>query len=101
MPNIILGDDIVERFRQVYDQTSALAWAAGDFLVDVIDEIAPTFGNERQDFHLARAGIVRQLANKVGCDTTTLYDREGMSRFYPEIIRREYSAFDLPPTESL
>lgn len=96
MNQVLISDEIIEDFRAIYDSASGLQWATGDYLVDVVDELAPKFGvtldddNQSQAYHRARANIIRQLANGVGCDTTTLYDREGMSRFYPSDVRQDY-----------
>jgi hypothetical protein len=93
---VLISDEIIETFRAIYDSSSGLQWSTGDYLVEVVDELAPQFGamlgddNTSQAFHRARASIIKQLAYGVGCDTTTLYDREGMSRFYSEYERKEY-----------
>lgn len=94
----LLSPEVIEHFRQIYDQNQGIQWITGDYLADVIDELAPLFSTRLDDpnhynsIHRAKASIIRQLANSVGCDTFTLYDREGMSRFFPQDVRQEYSA---------
>lgn len=90
-----LSDEVIEHFRQIYDESAGLQWITGDYLADVVDELSPMFasqmdGEYNQAVTRARASIIRQLAYSVGCDTTTLRDRESMSRFYPQVVREDY-----------
>lgn len=91
-----LPDEIIEQTRQVYNQSEGQQWVFGDHLVGILDEIGPLYAkmvdSDAPDmaYHRARAHIIRTLAKRIGCDTTTLRDREMMARFYPVSTRKEY-----------
>jgi len=84
-----LPDEVIERARQLQSEAEGHQWHVGDFLVEVVDELGNYY--TRQGVRNARAEIIRQLANGVGADASTLRDRECMARFYPLSIRREYN----------
>lgn len=92
---IKLPDTIIETARQLYGESVSHQWLIGDFLVEVIDEISPVYKRLRDGDNVMRrirAGILRQVATGIGCDVTTLRDRESMARFFPVEVREEYSA---------
>lgn len=85
-----LPDEIIETVRQLLIQDEDLRWALGDYLADVVVEIEPTY--KRMGIRFPRATLFRQIANVVGCDTSTLRDRQSVCTFYPPGIRREFDA---------
>lgn len=92
-----LPEELVEEVRQLYNATEGHQWVFGDLLVGIVDELGEKFANmiERDTpeiaYRHARAHIIRTIANKIGCDGSTLRDRESMSRFYPYEVRERYN----------
>jgi len=85
-----LPDDIIETVRQYISEDDDHRWRLGDYLTDVVNEITPLYS--KMGVTYPRASLFRQIANLVGCDTSTLRDRQIMSTFYSTPIRQEYSA---------
>ena len=83
-----LPDDAVEHLRQILDDSESHQWRCGDLLADLIDEFLPTF--EAAYGRRGRAMIIRQLANRLGRDESTLRDRLSICLFYPPRVRSEY-----------
>ena len=78
-----LPDEVIEAARQLLHDGEGHQWRLGDHLVEVVDEF---------EHVLKRSEIIRQLANGVGADASTLRDRECMARFYPPSLRRRYDS---------
>ena len=78
-----LPDEVIEATRQLLHEGEGYQWRVGDHLAAVVDG----FGHV-----LKRSEVIRQLANGVGADASTLRDRECMARFYPPSLRREYDS---------
>ena len=81
-----LPDEVIERARQLQSEAEGHQWHVGDFLVEVVDELGNYY--TRQGVRNARAEIIRQLATGIGCDTSTLRDRESMARVWPAGLRK-------------
>lgn len=84
-----LPDVVVEGLRQLIEAGEGYQWATGDYLVEVVDEFKSLY--ESAGVRRARALLLRQCAGRVGVDTSTLRDRETVSRFFPPSIRQEFS----------
>ena len=85
---IKLPDEVIERARQLQSEAEGHQWHVGDFLVEVVDELGNYY--TRQGVRNARAEIIRQLATGIGCDTSTLRDRESMARVWPVGLRKTF-----------
>lgn len=85
-----LPDNLIDSLRQVISDADKHQWATGDFLVGIVDELEDSY--TRLGVRHARAWLIQHMANRVGCDTSTLRDREAMARFYPEPVRARYDA---------
>jgi hypothetical protein len=85
-----LPDDLIESLRQVINDADRHQWATGDFLVGIVDELEDNY--TRLGVRHARAWLIQHMANRVGCDASTLRDREAMARFYPGPVRARYDA---------
>lgn len=88
-PHITLPDEFIEGVRQRLETAEGYQWELGDYLVEAEDEIIPHLS--RQGIRYPRAYLIREIASRVGCDTSTLRDRASMARFYPAPIRQEYT----------
>jgi hypothetical protein len=84
-----LPDEVIEGLRQLVEQGDTYQFAVGDYLSDVVDEFRTLY--EGAGVKRARALLIRQCANKVGVDASTLRDRECVARFYPAQVREEFS----------
>jgi hypothetical protein len=83
-----LPDELIEELRQIQGDTEARQWVVGDFLVGVVDELGSQY--ERIGVRHARAWLLSHMAARIGCDPSTLRDRECMARFFPAAVREEY-----------
>src|SRR3990167_7066296 len=83
-----LPDEVIERARQLQGESESYQWKTGDFLVEVVDELGNYY--TRQGVRNARAEIIRQLATGIGCDTSTLRDRESMARGWRVGLRKTF-----------
>ena len=79
---IQLPDQVIEAMRQLLDDGERYQWAAGDLIIEILDEF-PT---------IERAEVIRQLADRTGRDRSTLRDRHNMCIFFPKDVRQEYDA---------
>lgn len=84
-----LPDDIIAVAAQLFGESDGVQFRCGDFLLEVVDEFGPAY--EAAGVRSPRAEIIRQLANSIGVDESTLRDRESMARFYPAPVRLEYA----------
>jgi hypothetical protein len=80
-PEPTLPDEVIETLRQLLTDADRHQFAVGDFLIEVVDELAPK---------VPRSSIIRECSNKTGADPSTLRDRECMARWYPPDVRREF-----------
>lgn len=80
-----IPDELIEGVRQRLETVEGYQWELGDYLVEAADEIIPHLRVKHP-----RAHLIREIAGRVGCDESTLRDRESMARFYPPHIRAEY-----------
>ena len=87
---IKLPDSVVEAARQYLGHEDDARWQLGDFLSDVVSEMEPVY--HTAGVQHPRAVMFRQIAGSIGCDPSTLRDRQSMSEFYPYSVRADYSA---------
>ena len=87
-----LPDTIVEYLRQHVNDIDHRQFEVGDYLIAVVDELAPNYdaiiGKGR-----GRAWIFGHIASRIGVVPATLRDREGLARFYPPDLRREWDMY--------
>ena len=88
MKNLQLPDSAIEHLRQLFDDAEGHQWRCGDALAELIDEFQPAY--ELEYGKRGRAQIIRQVANKIGRDESTLRDRLSVAIFFPPEIRAEY-----------
>lgn len=75
-----LPDMVIEGLRQLTEQGDANQWGVGRYLVDVVVEFKSLY--EQAGVRRARALLIKQCANKVGVDASTLRDRCCMADFF-------------------
>ena len=83
---IQLPDSIIEDIRQLQGTAEGYQFLIGDYLADVCDEFTTVYPGDRH----VRANIIRYIANRIGCDASTLRDRESVARFVTKDMRSEY-----------
>jgi len=85
---ILLPDEIIDGVRSRLEYAEPLQWDLGDFLVDVGTELYPYL--KGAGIRYPRAYTIREISSRVGCDPSTLRDRETMARFFPQEIRSHW-----------
>ena len=80
VPVVQLPEQVIEALRQLLDDSESYQWATGDFIIDVLDEFP----------NIARADLIRQMADRTGSDRSTLRDRHNVAQFYPSKVRKEF-----------
>jgi hypothetical protein len=83
-----LPEQAIEECRQLISAADNMQFGMGDWLVILVDEVAPMW--TAAGIRHPRAEIIRQLSGATGADATTLRDRETMARFYPVSVREEF-----------
>jgi hypothetical protein len=86
--DLLLPDNVVETARQYLHNEHDARWALGDFLSDVVTEMEPVY--HTAGVKHPRAVMFRQIANSIGCDPSTLRDRQSMAEFFPAQVRSKY-----------
>ena len=90
MSGIKLPDEVIETARQYLGNEDDARWQLGDFLSDVVSELEPAY--QSAGVKHPRAEMFRVISGSIGCDPSTLRDRQSMSEFYPYQVRASYSA---------
>lgn len=89
--NVIrLPDEIIETARQLMGSEDDARWKLGDFLSDVVSELEPAY--QGVGVKHPRAELFRVISSAIGCDASTLRDRQSMSEFFPYEVRASYPA---------
>jgi hypothetical protein len=87
---IKVPDEVIEAARQYLGSEDDARWQLGDFLSDVVSELEPAYYGVGVKH--PRAEMFRVISGAIGCDPSTLRDRQSMSEFYPYSVRASYSA---------
>ncbi len=88
MNDLSLPDAAIEECRQLISAADNMQFGIGDWLVILVDEVAPQW--KAAGVRFPRAEIIRQLSGSTGADASTLRDRESMARFFPVPVRSGY-----------
>jgi hypothetical protein len=77
---VLLPDAVIETLRQLINDGDNHQFRVGDFICDVLDEFPA----------IARADLIKQMADRTGANRSTLRDRHNMARFFPSKVRQEF-----------